>query len=62
MAVEDKPIKSTNYTANKNPVEVLGFDGRMALLQSSIHWVASVDGKKNSHEVLLILSEGGLWI
>jgi hypothetical protein len=28
MAVEDKPIKSKYYTATKNAVDVLGYDGR----------------------------------
>jgi hypothetical protein len=60
MAVEDKPIKSKNYTANKNAVEVLGFHGWSYFdVQFVGFWVASVDGKKNSYEVLLILSEGG---
>jgi hypothetical protein len=43
-----------NYTANKNAVEVLGFDGWSDLIISSSVLVASVDGDKFSYEVVLM--------
>jgi DNA recombination protein Rad52 len=44
-----------NYTANKNAVEVLGFDGWSDLIISSSVLVATVEGDKFSYEVVVLM-------